>query len=481
MALTYKQWLKAKGYTKSTPQTRDEYWASGHYKGPKRRATNNSNANTTPFTYASQIAADPLSVPFGSEIIWQGKAKPNMNTLQQRGGFDFLTPIQRPDGGWAVFGVNNDPTPDWAKDQLKWYADRGKRHQSYAEQTIMPWLQSQLGNLQNASNEAQASFANTIGQMSTQLGDAAANAGVGAAHSQYMAPHAAEEALAGEAARGQGLAQALGANYQGAVDQLQGQNLAQSLLQGTANEIMRIPDRYDEMRQNYLAQLTPIIAQIERDREQMEFQRRAALEERDRWEKEFKESRRRTNEQLKVERQIAGLNAEVELAQTRQRAQAAAAEEARATTRENHRTPAQIRSGLKAGETLLNNNGKGWATKPSFTKYHGKPVTWEQATNGRWYGVVSKGSGGKSGGNKRTPMQKAMQEALATARKYRYGATDPETGQRGRPDDQLTAAHKLVEMHGVPLQWALSVTRRLGYPAVGANLGGLIRVGGSAR
>jgi hypothetical protein len=374
---TYREFLQSKGLRSSKKN-------AASWRAVMRRQP--------PFSYASQVARDPLSIPYGGEMVWQGMGRPNLDTLGAR-GFDSLTPVRRPNGGWAVFGVDSDPMPDWAQDQADDITKRGQRVQGYAQEQVAPWLANQLGALNNVQTQAQTNFANLVGQSTADIAGAAGQAGPGAAYagSAAMAPFASRDALGdrlgAEAAGGA----AASAGYQAAVDQLQGSNLAQGLQASLAQQIAAIPDAYEQQRQDFMRQLTPVLMQIQENRTQGEFQRRQALDQ-----------RRHQREQLKIEREIAGMNADVELAGLEADLAQDAADAQDEAVHDQFRTLSQIRQGLNEGQTLLDNGGRGFGGRPGIAKYHGRPVTWERATDGSWYGVVGKkggGAGGAGGGD----------------------------------------------------------------------------------
>jgi hypothetical protein len=405
-AQDYKSWLRSKGLTSSKQN-------AAKWRNVMRRQP--------PFSYAGQVARDPLSIPYGGEIVWQGAGRPNLDTLGGR-GFENLTPIRRPGGGWAVFGVDSDPMPDFARDQMADITKRGAAVQAYAQGTVAPWLANQVGALNNVQTQAQTNFANLIGQGTADLAAAAQQAGPGAAYADTaaMAPFQSREGVANQLAADAAKSAAAGAGYQAAVDQLQGSNLAQGLQSSLAQSIARIPDEYEQQRQDFMRQLTPVLMQIQENRKQGEFQRLQALEQ-----------RRTTNKQLAIERQIAGMNAEVDLANIAadQAADAAAAQDQ--AVHDQFRTLSQIRSGLDQGETLLDNGGRGFGGRPGFAKYHGRPVTWEQATDGSWYGVVGKRGGGSGGSGGDTVWSSDATNKSLTDSLLKLWQGDPDDGREG--------------------------------------------------
>jgi hypothetical protein len=403
-AQDYKTWLRAQGLTSSKANA--QRWRNVMRRQP-------------PFSYASQVARDPLSVPYGGELIWQGAGRPNLATLGGR-GFESLTPVARPGGGWAVFGVDGDPMPDWAQTQLDDITKRGGQVQADAQNRVAPWLANQLGALNNVQTQAQTNFANLVGQTSAGVAAAAQQVGPGANYDggAAMAPFQSRQGLANQLDAGAAQGAAAGAGYQAAVDQLQGSNLAQGLQAGLAQQIAAIPDAYEQQRQDFMRQLTPVLMQIEENRKQGEFQRLQALEQ-----------RRTTNKQLAIERQIAGMNAEVDLAQIQADQDAANAQAVDDAVHDQFRTLSEIRTGLDQGQGLLDNGGRGFGGRPGITKYHGRPVTWEQATDGKWYGVVGKRGGGSGGGD--TVWSSDATNKSLTDSLMKLWRGDPDDGQEG--------------------------------------------------
>lgn len=405
---------------------------------------------TTPLSYADLVAQDPLALPAGSELIWTGGQRPNMQTLAGR-GFTQITPRQV-DGQWAAVGVPTDPMPDWAQTQLDQITQRGTRTQQFAQQTVAPWLANQLSALQGASGAAQTNFANLIGSSGANLAQAAAQVGPGAnqAVSPAMAPFAGQQALGAQLAAGQAQAQTGGAAYQAAVDTLQGANLGQGLQAGLAQEIARIPDRYEEQRQAFMNQLTPVLLQIQENQRQAEQQRLAALEDRRRFGLEFGEQRRQFGQQQAVEREIVGLQIGADQAQQQQAAVEREVER-------NFRAPAQIRSDVNQGDFLLDNAGQGWASRPKYKTYKGTPIQWEQGSDGRWYGTARGALGDADAAP--TQQQKGMQAALADARAISaIEQSDPAINTSA-----FEVAQDLVKEHGVGIDWAYDIARRLGF------------------
>lgn len=166
-----------------------------------------------------------------------------------------------------------------------------------------------------------------------------------------------------------------------------------------------------------MRQLTPVLMQIEQNREQGEFQRLTALEQ-----------RRTTNKQLAIERQIAGMNAEVDLAGIQADQDAANAQAVDDAVHDQFRTLGQIRGSLDQGQTLLDNGGRGFGAKGP-AKYHGRPVQWEQATDGSWYGTVGKPKAGGGGGNTVWTSDTTNQRLTDSLHKLWRG--DPDNGQEG--------------------------------------------------
>lgn len=386
MAQTYEQWLKAKGLTSTRANAKK--WRAGQAPSPRT-----PRARPAPFSYADQIARDPLSVPYGSDIIWQGKQAPNLGSLAGR-GYQFLTPVERPGGGFAVFGQKTDPTPQWMTDMRTDIRTQGQKGQQYAMQQVAPWLDSSLAALSGASGQAQTNFANAIGSMAGQQAQAAGAAGPGAAYrdSAALAPFQHAEQTSIDASTGMARADAGAASYQAALATMQQNTGAQGLQSGLAQSIARMPNEWQQQEQAFMRSMAPILAQISQQRTADEQARMTALEQ-----------RRQFNENNRVERSIAGLNNELDqrkldadIADTAHDNARQDAQDANANS--DFRTLQQIRGDLTAGQTVLDNQGKGFSSRPKIKRYHGREVTWEQTRSGAWVGVVSKKGGGAAAG-----------------------------------------------------------------------------------
>lgn len=373
MATPYQSWLQQKGLT-STKANAARYRA-------QRRAQ--------PLTYGAQVRRDPLSVPYDSEMVWQGQGRPNLQSLMKDGSHRFLTPVARPGGGWAVFGVDADPTPDWAKTQRQAISDRRDMAIGDANQRVAPWLANVTTALSNAQGAAQAGYANLVNQITTDAAAGASQAGVGGVHAGTagLAPFQTRDALMDTMGVQGAQGQTAAAGYQAAVDSLSSSNVAQGLQGGLAAQIARMPGEWEQKRLDFEAQLAPILQQITDSQNQGEWQRQQALEQ-----------RRQFNAQNAIEREIAGVEAEqdqkqleYDMAQDEYDAQVDEVER-------NNRKLAAIRGDLTQGQTLLDNQGQGFDQRPSIKNFHGRPVQWEQATNGKWYGVAGKKAGAGGGG-----------------------------------------------------------------------------------
>lgn len=449
MALGYQEWLKAKGIKKASPRTRKAYDRSGHAGQAPRAPTPRpggggaADPNRPIFSYASQIAQDPLSIPFDSELLWQGKGRPNLTTIAgQRGGFENLTPVQRPGGGWGVFGQETDLMPDWARQQGKDITRRGQQVQAYGQQQVAPWLANQLGALGNVQGQAQTNFANLIGQTGAQLANAAGQVGPGAGQGQIMAPFASRMNLGAELSAGQAASQSGSAAYQASVDQLQGSNLAQGLSASLAQEVMRIPDKYEQQRLEFERSLSPVLMQLEGQRDQSEQQRRMALAERGQWRQEFAEGKRQFNENLRTEREVAGSNLAFNYDQLDAETAAAGAEAQADAVGAQFRDLAKIRGGLDQGQRLLDNAGRGFAAKGP-ARFHGRQVQWEQASDGMWYGTVGKGGGGRGGSGPKT-----IYTDSTVAERLQRGLLAGWEGVPGEAGDPLTGAGRTAGREG---------------------------------
>ena len=401
--LSYKDWLAKSGRRSSDVEARA--WAKWAGKpAPKGRGAPGAPANrrrgpgvkTPPYMgYAGyqdpSFGGTPFSLPADSQQVWTGAGNPDLAEIS-RGGFGNLTPRKRPGGGWDVYGTPTDPTPQWGKDYLSDLNRMKQGHMEYAEKTISPWLGQVLGAANNTNAQAQTGLANLMASVNTNMANAAQGGGqtptgmtgVGAAPGAHQAI-AQQQALQTQAG-----ANIFGGAYRGALGQAQIGGAAEAQEAAFAQSRLKLPTQYEKMRMDFTKQLGEITEGIKENQRAREFQRQQLLEQRREFGLEFKEKVRSTKAQERAEAEALGF----EVAQS-------AAEEAATAQEAENQTYADIKSSIDPGsEELVDNKGRGWANRPNINRYHGKPVTWQQATNGKWYGIAGKeaGTGGGGGG-----------------------------------------------------------------------------------
>jgi hypothetical protein len=118
-----------------------------------------------------------------------------------------------------------------------------------------------------------------------------------------------------------------------------------------------------------------------------------------------------------------------------------------------------IRNSLNAGETLLSNKGKGFNQRPGMEKFHGRPVDWEQAQDGKWYGTVGKvgaGGGGAAGGEDPEKYQKRFSTYVADLPgKFRgkvHPVTQPDKSVKWVPEPSTKSTYMDVVRDMVDVQ-----------------------------
>ena len=139
--------------------------------------------------------------------------------------------------------------------------------QGWANNTVMPWAQQNLNAASTISNEAQAGYASRMDALAQQnnanLAGMAPPPGISAMGAPSQSPLAYQGRAAVQASQAGQIANAQSANYRAAVGSLQGTSTAQSLMGNLAIEAARLPDKYEQMKQEYIQQITPVLLQLQ--------------------------------------------------------------------------------------------------------------------------------------------------------------------------------------------------------------------------